>query len=243
MEKHTFIDRYFHSQYELLDFNHLEDRDINSLFSYLNNMHSTADKLKELFNCDIKIYPEFKILRLIRNYFHHVGDVDEIRLLAEVEENVILSHIQHLIIPLETFAKGLKSFVDNNVVPEGHKNYNRRMKYIGNELAEISKIFSYTTDILNTMEACCNKPSLKLDGTVYELGFDMYKFIYNITNLIADHSRQINELACKKVIINLDPSYTVENNIGRIDLWHSPGKMPITTTQGMIYAKEIELVI
>ncbi|MFW1308596.1 hypothetical protein ACEV7Y_23020, partial [Vibrio parahaemolyticus] len=60
MEKFTFIDRYFHSQYELLDFRYSEDRDINTLFTYLNNLHSTADKLKELFDCNIKTTPEFK---------------------------------------------------------------------------------------------------------------------------------------------------------------------------------------
>ena len=90
MEKYTFIDRYFHSQSELLDIRHTEDRDINTLFTYLNNLHSTADKLLELFDCNIKTAPEFKMLRIIRNYFHHVGDVDEIRLHVKVEENVLV---------------------------------------------------------------------------------------------------------------------------------------------------------
>lgn len=43
MEKYTFIDRYFHSQRELLDIRHSEERDINTLFTYLNNLHSTGD--------------------------------------------------------------------------------------------------------------------------------------------------------------------------------------------------------
>ncbi|MGG6108776.1 hypothetical protein QNH99_11380 [Pantoea allii] len=98
MDKYTFIDRYFHSQRELLDIRHSEERDINTLFTYLNNLHSTADKLQELFNCSIKTAPEFKVLRLIRNYFHHVGDVDEIRLHVKIEENVLVSHSQHLLI-------------------------------------------------------------------------------------------------------------------------------------------------
>lgn len=34
MEKYTFIDRYFHSQRELLDIRHSEERDINTLFTY-----------------------------------------------------------------------------------------------------------------------------------------------------------------------------------------------------------------
>ena len=243
MQKHTFIDRYFHSQQELLDFRYSEDRDINTLYSYLNNLHSVADKLKDLFDCNIKNLPEFKILRLIRNYFHHVGDVDEVRLIAAVEENVIMSHTQHIIIPLETFAKSVKSFIDNNVV-EGRKDYKRKIEFVAKELGTIGECFSYLNDILPNMDACCNKPSLKLDGTNYELGFDMYKFVYNVTNLIADHCRNIEELACKPTIKKLDESYTVGNNIGKIDLWHSPDKMPITTMNGMIYAKEnIELAI
>ncbi len=243
MQNHTFIDRYYHSQKELLDFRNSEDRDINTLYSYLNNLHSTADKLKNLFDCNIKSYPEFKVLRLIRNYFHHVGDVDEVRLIATVEENVIMSHTQHIIIPLETFSKSVKSFIDNNVV-EGRKDYKRKMEFVSKELASITECFSYLNDILPNMEMCCNKPSLKLDGKNYELGFDMYKFIYNITNLISDHCRNIEEVSCKQVIQDLDVSYTAENNIGKIDMLCSADKMPITTMQGMIYAKEkIELAV
>src|SRR5690606_17173458 len=75
MENYSFIDRFFHSQYELLDLTKAVGRDSNTLYTFLNNLHTTADRLKEEFDCDIKGYPEFKILRLIRNYFHHVGDV------------------------------------------------------------------------------------------------------------------------------------------------------------------------
>lgn len=243
MQKHTFIDRYFHSQQELLDFRYSEERDINTLYTYLNNLHSVADKLKDLFGCDIKNSPEFKVLRLVRNYFHHVGDVDEVRLIATIEENVIMSHTQHIIIPLETFAKSIKSFIDKNVV-EGRKDYKRKMEFVAKEMVTISECFSYLNEILTNMEVCCNKPSLKLDGVNYELGFDMYKFVYNITNLIADHCRNVEELACKPAIKKLDESFTVENNIGKIDLWSTADKMPITTMKGMIYAKEkIELAL
>ncbi|KPZ64173.1 hypothetical protein AN392_02686 [Pseudoalteromonas sp. P1-16-1b] len=245
MHKHTFIDRYFHSQKELLDFRSSDERDINTLYSYLNNLHSVADKLKDLFDCNIKNSPEFKILRLIRNYFHHVGDVDEVRLIAVIPEHVLISHTQNIIIPLETFAKSVKSFIDNNVV-EGRKDYQRKMDFVTKELSIIGECFSYLNDILTNMKMCCDKPSLKLDGVVYELGFDMYKFVYNITNLIADSCRSIDELACKTVITSLDESYTVENNIGKIDTLYHPGKMktPVTTMNGMIYPKNsIELAI
>src|SRR5690606_18546607 len=52
--EYRFIDRFFHSQYELLDFSRTGERDTNTLYSFLNNLHTTADRLKEDFDCDIK---------------------------------------------------------------------------------------------------------------------------------------------------------------------------------------------
>jgi len=242
MEKYTFIDRYFHSQRELLDIRHSEERDINSLFTYLNNLHSTADKLLELFKCNIKTAPEFKMLRIIRNYFHHVGDVDEIRLHVKVEANVLVSHSQHLLIPLEVLAMSVKSFFDNTVPNEKNKNYKAKLKFVQDEMSEISEIFDYSATLMEDLELFCHKPSLKLDGKVYELGFDMYKFVFNITNIIADKCREIPELHEKKVIQELDWSYRVENNIGKHDVFCSPSSVPITTTEGFVYAKDIDLV-
>lgn len=243
MKKYTFIDRYFESQRALLRLDTIEDHDVNSLFTYLNNLHSTADKLKELFGCNIKDSPDFKLLRIIRNYFHHVGDVDDIRMLVSIEENVHFDRVQHLIIPLETFAKSVKSFIDNAMVPENHKQYQKKLKYVAKEMDSISECFSYNREILTNMEVFCNKPSLKLDDEVHELGFDMYRFIFNITNTIADSCREIEELACKPIIIELGDEFSVTNNIDRIDLFCTPDKMPITTTHGMVYARNIELAI
>lgn len=243
MEKHTFLDRYFRSYQELLDLNSIDDHDVNALFTYLNNLHSTADKLKDSFGCNIKDYPDFKLLRIVRNYFHHVGDVDDVRMLVSTEENVHFDRTQHLIIPTETIAKSIKSFIDNGTVPEGHKQYQKKIDYVSKEMVIISTCFSYCKDILSNMEMCCNKPSLKLDGVVYELGFDMYRFIFNVTNLIADKCRNIDELADKQIIKDLGNELTVVNNIDRIDIFCSPDKMPVTTTKGMIYARDIELVI
>ncbi|HGY7000527.1 TPA: hypothetical protein ACNTPY_004954 [Escherichia coli] len=242
MEKYTFIDRYFHSQRELLDIRHSEERDINTLFTCLNNLHSTADKLLELFNCCIKTAPEFKVLRLIRNYFHHVGDVDEIRLHVKIEENVLVSHSQHLLIPLEVFAKSVKSFIDNTIPDEKNKNYKSKLRFVQSEMSNIAEIFDYTANLMKDLEMFCQKPSLRLDGRVYELGFDMYKFVFNITNIIADKCREIPELCEKKVIRDLDWSYRAENNIGKHDVFCSPSNVPITTTEGFVYAKSIDLV-
>lgn len=243
MEKYTFIDRYFHSQRELLDIRHSEGRDINTLFTYLNNLHSTADKLFELFNCSIKTAPEFKLLRLIRNYFYHVGDVDEIRLHVKIEENVLVSHSQHLLIPLlEVLAKSVKSFIDNTIPDEKNKNYKSKLRFVQRGMSDIAEIFDYAANLMKDLEMFCQKPSLRLDGRVYELGFDMYKFVFNITNLIADKCREIPELREKKVILGLDWSYRAENNIGKYDVFCSPFNVPITTTEGFVYAKSIVLV-
>lgn len=64
-----------------------------------------------------------------------------------------------------------------------------------------------------------------------------------MTNLIADNCRSIETLANKEVIKELGSEYSVSNNIDKIDMFCTPDKMPITTTQGMVYAKKVELVI
>lgn len=241
MEKHTFIDRYFHSQRELLDIRHAEDRDINTLFTFLNSLHSTADKLQELFGCNIKVVPEFKLLRIIRNYVHHVGDVDEIRLHVTVGRNVSVSHSQHLLIPLEVFAKSVKSFVDNTMPSPDSKNYNAKLKYVAAEMAAIAQVFDYAQTLMKDLLVYCDKPSLNLDGKVYELGFDMYKFVYNITNIIADKCRGIPELQNKQVIQSLDDSYSAEKNIGKYDVFCSPFNAPVMTMEGFVYASKVTL--
>ncbi|WP_370203228.1 hypothetical protein [Alloalcanivorax venustensis] len=243
MEKYRFIDRFFHSQYELLDLTKAEGRDSNTLYTFLNNLHTTADRLKEEFFCDIKGCPEFKLLRLIRNYFHHIGDVEETRLEVYVEPNVIVSHAEHLIIPLETFAKSVKSFIDKNSLPENSKNYAKKKAFIEKEMAVISELFDYAADLLANLEVYSNKPSLKLDGVVYELGFDMHKFVFNITNIVADKCREIDQLNGKKVVSELDWSYTADNNIGKHDVFCHPNRVPITTTQGFVYPESIESAI
>lgn len=243
MEQYQFIDRFFHSQYELLDLTKTERRDSNTLYTFLNNLRTTADRLKEGFGCDIKMYPEFKVLRLIRNYFHHVGDVEEIRVTVNVEPNMIVSHAEHLIIPLETFAKSVKSFLEKNSLPENNRNYAKKKAFIDSEMAVMSELFEYTADLLANFEVFCNKPSLKLDGVVYELGFDIYKFVFNITNIVADKCREIDQLNEKQVVAELGWSYTANNNIGKHDVFCHPNQVPITTTQGFVYPKAIESAI
>ena len=240
MEKHQFIDKYFHSQYELLDFRKTDERDINTLYTFLNNLHTTADRLKKDFDCDIKSCPDFKLLRLIRNYFHHVGDVEEIRLPVFIKSNILVSHTEHLLIPLETVAKSIKLFIDNNTLPEHHKNQKRKKAFIEKEMDSIAETFDSMKDMLSNLDAFCTKPSLKLDGVIYELGFDMYNYVYNITNIIADRCKELNELKNKTVINSLDESHTAKNNIGKHDVFCHANCDPIITTEGFIYPKKIE---
>lgn len=230
MTEYTFIDRYFHSQDELLDIRFIANRDINTFFSYLNNLHSTADKLKEIFNRDIKKIPEFKLLRLLRNYFHHVSDIDEIRIYALLDEGIIYSHMSHLIIPLDILARSIKSFNENN----------KSTAYVERELDVILTCCIDIGCLIKDLDSFCNKPSLKLDGEVYELGFDVYKYVYNISNFIADECRAIDELKKKEVVRNLDCSYTSSNNIGNSNLLKPVGIECILTTRGFVYPEIIE---
>ncbi|GGJ52036.1 MULTISPECIES: hypothetical protein [Pseudomonas] len=119
------------------------------------------------------------------------------------------------------------------------KNYNAKAQFVKKEMDSIAEIFDYTANLMQDLEVFCQKPSLNLDGKNYELGFDMYKFVFNITNIIADKCRDIPELQSKRVIQDLDWAYRAANNIGKHDVLCSPFNVPITTTKGFIYAKKI----
>lgn len=242
MDKYTFIDRYFHSQFELVDIRCSEERDINTLFSFLENLHATADKLKDQFDCNIKSIPEFKLLRMIRNYFHHVGDVDEYRVFVTLDNDAQLCHTEHIIIPLELFAKSLKSFIDKNTVAESDKQYRRKMDFVSSEIASIIQCCD-CQDMIRKLSAFCESPRLKLDGVIFSLGFDLFRFVYNITNTIADKCKNIEELNTKELIKGLDFSYSTMNNIEVRDLMCRPGYVPILTTKGFVFATKIESVI
>ena len=231
--EYLFIDRFFESQFELLNVNEAHRRDVNTLYTFLNNLHSTADRLKSDFGVDIKKYPEFKLLRMIRNYLHHGGDVQEIRLKVLTKQNVMLSHSEHLIIPLAFFAKSLRSFIEKN---------KKNQKYIDEELSCISEIFSYIYDASTNLDVFCNKPQLKLDGVAHEMGLDLFKFAYNITNIIAEECRKIPALKNKAVIVELEETYSLKFNIPKRDELCLPNNIPLLTTQGFVYAKKVEPV-
>lgn len=94
---HLFIYRFCHSSLELTDSGKPES-DINTLFSFLNNLHSLQDRFHEQFDRNISQHSEFKLLRIIRNY-HHVRDVDEFRV-YNVRNEFTFSHSEMIITPV-----------------------------------------------------------------------------------------------------------------------------------------------
>ena len=98
MNDNKFLDIYFENESILLKAEYSENRSLGTLLNYLNSLHSTADKLKDKFDCNIKNIPEFIILRVIRNYFHHVNDIDDFRFYVEIEEWGIYESSLYIII-------------------------------------------------------------------------------------------------------------------------------------------------
>lgn len=242
MEGYTFIDRYFHSQNELVDIRDKERRDINTLFSFLNNLHSLSDKIKKQFEVNLSGYPEFKLLRILRNYFHHVGDIDEIRMFVNIQPGISPYHIEQILMPMRMWAEAVNTFVEKNTVPETDSRYKSKQKFINKELESILDICD-CVEVLRNPKSFCRPLLLKCDGIVIELGFDLFKFVYNISNIIADECRDIPNLGSKTVIKELDESYRADNNIPKYDLMIRPGLECILTTEGYIFPATIEKAI
>ena len=242
MDNYTFIERYFHSQNELVDIRAKEQRDINTLFSFLTNLHSLSDKIKNIFDISISGYPEFKLLRILRNYFHHVGEMDELRMFVNLQPDISQYHIEQIIIPKRVWAEAVSNFVHKNTVPKTNNRYESKQEFIRKELDSLLDICD-CVDIFDNPKLFCKSLLFKCDGVVIELGFDLFKFVYNISNIIADECRNIPDLASKKVITDLDESYREDNNIPKYDLTIRTGVQCILTTQGYIFPTTIEEAI
>jgi hypothetical protein len=225
MNNDRFVDRYFESESALLNIEHSEKKNINTLLTYLENLHSVGDKLKDKYQCNIKDIPEFVILRIIRNYFHHVDDIEEYSMFVELEEWGIFEYNRHLIISLKDFAKSLKNFIDNS-----NKKYQEKQIELINEFIEL--------DIINNAEQLCDLKEIVIDENKYELGIDIFKYVYNISNIIADKCRDIDELKNKEIILNLESTHTEAFNIPKRDYLTLPGKIPILTTKGFVFPKD-----
>lgn len=230
MTTNNFINRYFESEAILLKIEHSEKRSMNTFMNYLENLHSLADKLKDRFGCSIKDIPEFIILRVIRNYFHHVDDIEEYSIQVEFEEWGIYENSRHLIISLKDFAKALKNFIDNT----------KNKKYLKKQLELMNEFIEY--EIIARVDEIIRLPKISIDGKAYDLGIDIFKYVYNISNIIADECRKIEELKDMDVILNLEATYTKDYNIPKRDLLCSPENIPVMTTEGLVFPKSRDSV-
>ncbi|WP_311781231.1 MULTISPECIES: hypothetical protein [Pantoea] len=224
MEQHTFVDRFFHSSHGLTDFTKMGGRNINTLFSFLNNLHSfQQDRTRIQFGVSIAHHPEFKLLRIIRNYFHHVGDVDEFRVF-NAQNEFSVSHTEMIIIPVSVIAKAL---------------INAKKRRDG--LKEVESIFGSIDGLAYISEQDCfmaHGRYLIHKGRKHYPGLDLFKYIYNITNIIADVCRETPEFSLKKCVLSLDSTYTSDNNIGKFNLHCHAGNVQSLSTEGYIFPSQ-----
>jgi hypothetical protein len=228
MNNNKFLDIYFENEAILLKAEYSEKRSLGTLLNYLNSLHSTADKLKDKFNCDIKNIPEFIILRVIRNYFHHVNDndIDEYSFCVELEEWGIYENKIHIIISLNDLLKAIKHLKNQNM---------RNEKYLKKQITLMQEFLD--NDFFDNIDELLTIDEILIDDKKYQLGVDIFKYVYNISNFIADKCREIDEVKNQPVIKNLHFTYTVSNNIPKNDFIGCVEKLPIMTTVGIVFPK------
>ena len=224
-ENYSFIDRYFESETKLLDIQNSEKKDLSTFSNYLENLHSLSDKFKSNFNIKIDTIPEYVILRIIRNYFHHVDDIKEFQIFVELDEWAIFEYNRHLILPMRDFAKAILNFTQ----------YTKNKKFISRQLELVCQFID--KELVDKMDQLLGSNMFIANNKEYELGIDIFKYVYNISNIIADFCRNIEEVKNKKVILNLEDTYTCKYNIPKKDILVSPCSCPVMTTQGIIFIK------
>lgn len=227
METFTIVDRFFQSSKELTDMRMTGDRDINTLNTFLTNLHSLNDRLNKTFDVSLSSYPEFKLLRMIRNYMHHQGDVDDIRVYV-TQNQFSLTHVELIIIPTAVVARALLSF------SEQCKN---KPDFYRKEVDAISGFVDGFMYIEVDAEKFSMDPEFKIDNQMVRAGFDLFKSIYNITNYVADICRLNPELSGKQCVKSLGPEYTSDNNIDKFNMFTLPGNIPLLTTKGYVLRK------
>lgn len=223
MDDYKYIDRFFQSSVELMDVRFVEQRDANTFYLFLSNLHSLNDRLKKDFDRDISEYPEFKILKHLRNYYHHEGDVNEIRVFFDYK-NIMLSHTEMIIVPIHIVAKAMRLFLSGKMPAWKIKEKTALIEYC----YDLSYVF-------DNLDGFANDPKLHHNGEFYSGGFDLYTAIYNVTNIVATVCRNIPELSNKNVIKELDETYDINNNIEKYNLTVPLGVNPVLTTKGFIF--------
>lgn len=205
---------------------------MTTFMNYLENLHSVGDKLRDKFGCKINNVPEFVILRMVRNYFHHVEDIEEYSMFVEVGTKGIYEHSTHLIISMKDFAKSIESFKKNN----------KNEKYKKKQLELMNEFIEY--EVLEKADELSTLPKFTIDGgkEIFESGIDLFKYAYNISNIIADRCREIESLKNKEVIKNLESTYTEYYNISKRDFICHPNDVPILTTKGFYFPKDISSI-
>lgn len=232
-----FLKIYFGNAAKLLDVRFIEQRDITLFFNYLESLHATHDKLKAQFDVDIASYPEFILLREIRNYFHHVGDVEHTHFWSNFSD-VLPSAVQQIVVPVSCVAKALINYRDKcNNVKESKKR--KHLEKVQKDFECIKDIYE-CQPLFDQMDIIAEKPYLCCDGEIVELGFDLFKCVYNVTNIIADICRHRLSSEVFAEFPYVDDSFTSENNIGKWDLVVRPGSDPILTIRGYIFPSMIE---
>jgi len=170
---------------------------------------------------------------------HHVDDVEEIRVYAMLQPQVSLYHMEHVIVPISFWAKCLNNLIVTNTRPQGHPQYMSKKKFLDKELDGITDICD-CFEIIENIEGFCKPALLKCDGKVIELGFDIYKFVYNISNIIVHEFNHNPELAHLLAEMGIDEIYSLENNIPKYDLSAHLGTNCILTTKGYIFPSSIQ---
>ena len=208
------LKKYFHSQHELLDMRNRDERDINTLSTYLTQLHSIADKLRNNFDVNLSKYPEFRVLRVMRNYMHHVDDVEEVRAYVSLQPEVSLYHAEYVIVPISFWAKCLKNLIETNTRPEGHPQHASKKRFLDKELDGI-------TDICDCFEVIEH--------------LDAFCIVHEFSNN--------TELAGFLDEVGIDDTYSLSNNIPKYDLASRPVVNCILTTKGYIFPAKIEPAI
>lgn len=223
MDNLKYIDRFFESSFELMDVTYAHKRNGRTLYTFLSSLHSLNDRLKQDFERDLMNYPEFKILKHLRNYYHHQGDIDEIRVVFD-HKNMLFSHYEMIIIPVHIVAKALRELMSGKMQPW--------------KLEEKKSLITYCHDlsyVFDDLDGFANDPQFPHKGELYSGGFDLYTSIYNLTNIIASLCRGIPDLCNREVILDLDDVYDEVNNIDKYNLTVPLGVRPLLTTKGFIF--------